>query len=187
MDAPPVVAEEQAVLDRVGSALRARQSEDAERDQALLARAREAHRSWTDARGDPAQREAFEEALAEAKAALDAHRRAHRARQVPLGTPYVARIVLQERARRQEVLLGKVGVVEPGLAIVDWRDAPISQLYYNYAEGDEYAETIGDREREGVLALRRRLDIREGALVEVEGGDVHLRLRPDGAWATPAA
>jgi DNA helicase II / ATP-dependent DNA helicase PcrA len=182
---PPIVEEEQAVLGRTVSTLRALQSRDGEQDAELLRRAREAHRAWTDARGDIAQREAFEEALAEAKRNLDVHREARRSRMVSLGTPYFGRIVLQEATRRQEVLIGKVGVVEKGLAIVDWRDAPISQLYYNYDEGDEYVETIGDREREGTLSLRRRLDIREGALVEVEAGTQHLRLRPDGGWAQP--
>lgn len=182
---PTIVQEEQVVVDRVIPLLRSLQSRDGELEQELVQRAREAHRAWTDARGDPAQREAFEEALAEAKQRLQVHRDARKARQVPIGTPYFGRIVLQEGARRQEVLIGKVGVVDSGLAIVDWRDAPISQLYYNYAEGDEYEEIIGNRERSGVLTARRRVDLREGGLVEVEGGTEIVRLRPDGGWATP--
>ncbi|MFN7144546.1 MAG: UvrD-helicase domain-containing protein, partial [Myxococcota bacterium] len=139
----------------------------------------------------PAQREAFEEALAEAKRTLESHNKARRARDLPIGTPYFGRMVLEEatpggKPRRQEVLLGKVGVVERGLAIVDWRDAPISQLYYGYDEGDAYEEAIGDRDREGVLAVRRRVDVREGVLVEVQGAaGQHLRMRSDGSWAVP--
>jgi len=185
----PLVVEEQAVLDRVVPALRALQSADGARERELTARFRTAHQEWTDARGDVAQREAFEEALAEAKRMLEVHNRARKSRDLPIGTPYFGRMVLEEAApggvRRQEVLLGKVGVVERGLAICDWRDAPVSQLYYTYEEGDEYEETIGDRAREGLLAVRRRVDIREGALVEVQGGLGHLRLRPDGTWGTP--
>jgi DNA helicase-2/ATP-dependent DNA helicase PcrA len=186
MSAPPaVVAEEQVVLDRVIPTLRALQSEQGERERELIARAKEIHRQWTDARGDHAQREAFEEALAEAKRALDSHQNARKARDLPIGTPYFGRMVLTEARRTQEVLLGKVGVVERGLAVCDWRDAPISQLYYTYDEGDEYEETIGGQAREGTISVRRRIDIREGALVEVQGGATHVRLRPDGSWAAP--
>ncbi len=182
---PLLVQEEAAILARVVPTLRALQSEDAERERALVERARELHRLWTDARGDIAQREAFEEALGEAKRTLDSHRSARRSRDLPVGTPYFGRMVLQEGARRQEVLLGKVGVVERGLAIVDWRDAPISQLYYTYEEDEEYEEEIGGRTRAGILAVRRRVDIREGVLVEVQGGGTTLRMRPDGTYAVP--
>lgn len=184
---PPLVAEEQAVLDRVVPALRTLQSGDDAKERELVDRGRALHREWTDARGDPAQRESFEEALAETQRALTAHQRARRARDLPIGTPYFARMVLEEGARRQEILLGKVGVVEGGLRICDWRDAPISQLYYTLEEGDEYEETIVGRAREGRLAVRRRVDIREGALVEVQGASDPLRLRPDGEWAVPGS
>lgn len=183
---PLPVAEEQEVLARVLPTLRQLQSSEGEREKELIRRYREAHAAWTDARGDQAQREAFEEALAEAKRSLEAHQRAGRAREVPAGTPYFARLLLQEGPRRQEVLLGKVGVVQKGLVICDWRDAPISQLYYNYEEGDDYEEEIGGRTRMGELSLRRRVDIRDSVLVEVQGGGGEVfRLRPDGAWGDP--
>ncbi|MES2642149.1 MAG: UvrD-helicase domain-containing protein [Myxococcota bacterium] len=186
-DLPALVDEETAIIARVVPALRTLQSEDGERERALVERARTLHQQWTDARGDQAQREAFEEGLDEAKRALTSHRTARRARDLPVGTPYFARMVLQEGARRQEILLGKVGVVERGLAICDWRDAPISQLYYTYEEGEEFEEEIGGRTREGVLAVRRRVDIREGVLVEVQGGATTLRMRPDGSYAVPGS
>lgn len=186
-DLPALVADEVAIIARVVPTLRALQSEDGERERSLVERARLLHRQWTDARGDHAQREAFEEALEEANRALASHRSARRARDLPIGTPYFARMVLQEGARRQEILLGKVGVVERGLAICDWRDAPISQLYYTCEEGDEFEEQIGGRTREGVLAVRRRVDIREGVLVEVQGGVTTLRMRSDGSYAVPGS
>ncbi len=185
MSTPPLAAEEAAVLARVLPRLRELQSAEGTREAELTARAREAHRQWTDARGDIAQREAFEASLEEAGRALEAHRTARRTRDIPTGTPYFGRMVLDEGARQQEVLIGKVASVERGLHICDWRDAPISQLYYAYEEGDDYEETIGDRVREGTLSVRRRLDIRDGVLAEVQSHDTHLRLRPDGAWATP--
>jgi DNA helicase-2/ATP-dependent DNA helicase PcrA len=61
------------------------------------------------------------------------------------------------------VLLGKVGVVERGVAIVDWRDAPISQLWYTCEGGEDYCEEIAGRQREGVVTARRRADVRTTA------------------------
>lgn len=185
MALPLLVQTEQVVLDRTVTALRAVQSADKAREEDLLQRARQAHRDWTDARGDIAQREAFEEALAEAKRGLDAHRNAKKSRELPVGNPYFGRIVLKEEKRKQEVLIGKIGVVEKGLNICDWRDAPISKLYYSYEEGEEYCEEIGRFEREGIIATKRRVDIREGVIVEVQGGKELMRLRPDGAYSTP--
>ena len=179
---PALVSEEQEVLDRVLPALRALQAQEGARESELVTRTRELHREWTNARGDVSQRAAFEEALEEATRSLQSHRTARRSREVSPGTPYFGRMVLVETKRRQEVLIGKVGVVERGLTICDWRDAPISQLYYAYDEGDEYEEEIAGREREGVLLTRRRVDVREGALVEVQRGEETLRLRPDGGF-----
>ena len=115
---------------------------------------------------------------------------ARRARQVSLGSPYFARMVLDDSLpgggrRQQEVLLGKVAVVEPGLSLCDWRDAPISRLYYEYEEGEEYEEELGGRVREGVLVCRRRVDLQDGVVVEVQRGEELYRLRPDGAYARP--
>lgn len=191
---PPIVAEEIAVLDRVIPALRALQSAEGAREAELRARAAALHREWTEARGDAAQREAFEAALAEAGRALQAHAAARKSRELPIGTPYFGRMVIEEEdappgrptgVRRQEVMLGKVGVVEGGLRIVDWRHAPVSRIWYQYAEGDAFEETVAGRPREGTLAVRRRVDVREGGLVEVQGGAAHHRLRPDGSWAVP--
>ncbi|MBK9369224.1 MAG: AAA family ATPase [Deltaproteobacteria bacterium] len=184
---PALVAEEQEVLDRVLPALRALQAQEGARETELVTRTRELHREWTNARGDVSQRAAFEEALEEATRSLQSHRTARRSREVSPGTPYFGRMVLVETKRRQEVLIGKVGVVERGLTICDWRDAPISQLYYAYDEGDEYEEEIAGREREGVLLTRRRVDVREGALVEVQRGEETLRLRPDGGFGAPSS
>ena len=39
-----------------------------------------------------------------------------------------------------------------GVAIVDWRHAPISRLFYRYRQGDEYDEEIAGRERSGEVA-----------------------------------
>ena len=59
--------------------------------------------------------------------------------------------------------------------IVDWRNAPVSQLYYRYAEGSDYEETFGEREVEGEVLARRTLTIEGGVLLRVAC--------PQGIWA----
>ncbi|MCB0360825.1 MAG: hypothetical protein KDD44_14350, partial [Bdellovibrionales bacterium] len=84
-----------------------------------------------------------------------------------LSRPYFARMVLEEqdargRPHRIEYKLGNAANID--CRIVDWRHAPISGLFYEYREGEEYSELIQGREREGRILLRRKLDIRDGKL-----------------------
>ena len=72
-----------------------------------------------------------------------AQRAAGRPRLAVLRAPAPAR----ERAER-DICLGKATRLDNGLRIVDWRHAPISQLFYRYQQGDEYEEEIGGRVRE---------------------------------------
>jgi DNA helicase IV len=59
--------------------------------------------------------------------------------------------------------------------IVDWRQAAISQLFYAYDEGDEYEETIGPKERTGVLEQKVKYLIRNRELLQVERGSGSVR------------
>ncbi|MBK6579118.1 MAG: hypothetical protein IPG17_23600 [Sandaracinaceae bacterium] len=76
-------------------------------------------------------------------------------------SPYFGRLVLEEDEKKREVLIGRATFLDPktGIRIVDWRDAPVSRIYYRYEEGDDYEETFGDRDVEGEVLLRRTLGI----------------------------
>jgi DNA helicase-2/ATP-dependent DNA helicase PcrA len=85
-------------------------------------------------------------------------------------SPYFGHLRLQEKGRPvRDVLIGKTTHVDAksGVRIVDWRHAPVSQLYYRYEEGAEYEETFGERDVEGVVLARRTLTIDEGELLRV--------------------
>ena len=82
-------------------------------------------------------------------------------------TPYFAHMRLQEKGRIRDVFLGKATNLENGLKIVDWRNAPISKLFYLYSEGDEYEEEFGDQVRDGEVIARRILNIQRGKLLRV--------------------
>lgn len=87
-----------------------------------------------------------------------------------LENPYFARIVLEEDDRNdsKKVIEYKLGFsANPDLRIIDWRKAPISKLYYEYKEGDDYLEEILGRERSGTVTLRNRIDVERGTLKAV--------------------
>lgn len=91
------------------------------------------------------------------------------------GSPYFGRLVIDEdnttagRESKREVLIGKATYLDPktGVRIVDWRDAPVSRIYYRYEEGDDFDENFGGRDVEGEVVTRRSLAISEGVLRRV--------------------
>lgn len=83
--------------------------------------------------------------------------------------PYFARIKLvEDKNGKVKELEYKIGLkANPDCRIVDWRKAPISKLYYEYKEGEEYAEEIQGVLREGKIAQRNSLEIQKSALKRV--------------------
>jgi DNA helicase-2/ATP-dependent DNA helicase PcrA len=104
---------------------------------------------------------------------------------VDVRSPYFGRIVLQEMDRKREVLIGRATYLDPetGLRIVDWRDAPVSRVYYCYDEGDDYDEVFGNRPVEGEVQLRRSLAIADGVLRRVGSPQGTFVRKRNGDWA----
>jgi DNA helicase-2/ATP-dependent DNA helicase PcrA len=84
-------------------------------------------------------------------------------------SPYFAHLRLREGDRRRDVLIGQRGFVERGggVQVVDWRNAPVSRLFYRYDEGDCYEEQLGNRVVEGEVIARRTLSIVDAELRRV--------------------
>jgi DNA helicase-2/ATP-dependent DNA helicase PcrA len=84
-------------------------------------------------------------------------------------SPYFGHMRLEENGKRRDVLIGARSYVEPGggVQIVDWRNAPVSRLFYRYEEGDAYEERLGDKMVEGEVLARRTVAIVEGELRRV--------------------
>jgi DNA helicase II / ATP-dependent DNA helicase PcrA len=100
-------------------------------------------------------------------------------------SPYFGHMRLLEAGRRRDVLVGQRGYVEPGggVQIVDWRNAPVSRLFYRYEEGDSYEEQLGDRLVEGEVLARRTVAIVSSELrrvASVQG--TFARDGRSGAW-----
>jgi DNA helicase-2/ATP-dependent DNA helicase PcrA len=98
--------------------------------------------------------------------------------------PYFGRMVLREGGRTREVLIGRSTYVDSreGVRIVDWRDAPVSRLYYRYAEGDEYDETFGERDVQGEVLVRRSVSIVDGELRRIVTPDAMFVRTDAGLW-----
>src|SRR3569623_1031921 len=97
-------------------------------------------------------------------------------------SPYFGHLRLRENVAgrglvERDVLIGRATYVDPKsrVNVVDWRHAPISQLYYRYEEGGDYEERFGDRDVEGEIVARRTVTIDQGVLRRVAC--------PQGVWA----
>ncbi|MBI4702497.1 MAG: ATP-binding domain-containing protein [Deltaproteobacteria bacterium] len=107
--------------------------------------------------------------MQQVQAILDQRAR-HVVESVDPDCPYFGHLRLDEAGRGcRDVLVGKATYLDPrhDIRIVDWRHAPISQLYYRYAEGASYEEEFGDREVQGRIVARRTVTIAQGELVRV--------------------
>jgi len=99
-------------------------------------------------------------------------------------SPYFGRMILEEEGRKREILIGRSTYLDPktGVRIVDWRDAPVSRVYYRYEEGDDYDEIFGDREVEGEVLVRRNLSITTGKLRRIGTPQGTFRRSRDDLW-----
>jgi DNA helicase II / ATP-dependent DNA helicase PcrA len=85
---------------------------------------------------------------------------------VDVQSPYFAHMALRDEGKRRDVLIGKRGFIDrkSNVQIVDWRNAPVSRIYYRYEEGDDYEEDIAGRRTTGVVDVRRNVSIAGGRL-----------------------
>ena len=164
-----VVSEELACLERVQTHLRERSQRGSERPGAAAAAA-DYELRLLDLRDQisSARMEDVPPLVQEMERlqSLMVHRRDTTAVTVDARSPYFGRLVIEEGPKKREVLIGRGTYLDTksGVRIVDWRDAPVSRLYYRYDEGDDYDEVFGDREVTGLIKTRRSLSIVEAEL-----------------------
>src|SRR5215475_2363489 len=103
---------------------------------------------------------------------------------VDITSPYFAHIRLREQGKSKDVLVGKRGFIDrqSNVQIVDWRNAPVSRIYYRYEEGDDYEEEIAGRRVEGVVECRRNVSIARGNLRRIGTPQGTYLKDSHGAW-----
>jgi len=109
-------------------------------------------------------------------------------RSIPLDpkNPYFGHLRLREAKTRRErdVLIGRHTMLDDGsgLSIVDWRNAPVSRLYYRYEEEDDYEEDFDDRTLEGRILVRRSVAVTQGQLRRVASPQGTFTVDREGQW-----
>ncbi len=99
--------------------------------------------------------------------------------------PYFGHLRLLEGKKSRDVLIGTRGFVPSGgggFAIVDWRNAPVSRIYYRYEEGDDYEENFGGRPARGTVEVRRTVTVIDGELKRITWPEGSVARRRDGSW-----
>jgi len=126
--------------------------------------------------------------------AVRAHRGKSTVGSIDRKSPYFAHLRLEEmvtlpgsqgeKMRRRDVLVGSKQYLDAGagIRIVDWRNAPVSRIFYRYREGDAYEETLGDRPIEGEVLARRTVAIVNGELRKVTAPQGTFVVDTDGRW-----
>ena len=113
---------------------------------------------------------------------LDTIREAQTKPEVNPDTPYFGHIQVTEGRTTRDLFIGKATRLDHGLRIVDWRNAPVSRIFYRYQEGDEYEEEVGVRTLEGVVKARRTVAIKRGNLERVQSPEGVFSKNSDGVW-----
>ncbi|MFO0725847.1 MAG: ATP-binding domain-containing protein [Myxococcota bacterium] len=104
---------------------------------------------------------------------------------VDMNAPYFGHLKLIEGKKQRDVLVGNRGFVPGtagGFAIVDWRNAPVSRIYYRYEEGDDFEENFGGRPTAGTVLVRRTLSIIDGELKRITWPEGSVAKKRDGTW-----
>ena len=162
---PPVVREEQQHLARTRTVLIEHPESHTRSEADIVAELVKLRDEYRAAKVE--DRGSIQEQMNGLMALLDQQRAAATPDPVDPDNPYFAHLKLNENGRQRSVFLGRSTRLSNGLRIVDWRNAPISRLFYQYEEGDEYEEEMGGRTLEGVIEGRRTLHIDQGELRRV--------------------
>ena len=87
-------------------------------------------------------------------------------------SPYFGVIGIDDadpRIGKKTYLIGKQMLMDGNkVVIVDWRRAEISQLFYDFEQGEEYEATIRGVDREGVITLKNKIGIDRKLLHRIE-------------------
>ena len=103
---------------------------------------------------------------------------------VDITSPYFAHMRLKEGGKVRDVMVGKRGFIDrqSNVQIVDWRNAPVSRIYYRYEEGDDYEEEIAGKRVEGMVEARRNVSINKGNLRRIGTPQGTYLKDSRGAW-----
>jgi DNA helicase-2/ATP-dependent DNA helicase PcrA len=179
----PIVAEELALCERVRASLE-RRPQVAAPTEAPIVRDLERLREQLVSRAESKDAMSLMEQWNRQTALLQQLRSSRAAPVVDPRSPYFAHLRLRENGEERDLCLGRATCIDGDVRIVDWRNAPISRVFYRYQQGEEYEEELGGSLRSGAVAARRTVCIRDGVLDRIEAPEgVFMRQDgPAGRW-----
>jgi DNA helicase-2/ATP-dependent DNA helicase PcrA len=170
----PIVREELTILQQVNQVLDEAPAETGPSEAALveeLNRLRDALREGAKTDDRPALLEQWNRQ----SALLEQLRAAREVPQLNRDSPYFAHLRLRQNGTERDILIGKATRLRKGVRIVDWRNAPISRIFYRYQQGDEFEEEIAGRTMTGLVTARRTVTIRDRALQRIDAPEGTFR------------
>lgn len=181
---PSWLVEEDALCLEMVEALKGLTADEHAQKKALSDGLRDLLEQRAEAVNDLIQQAALDEAIAEIEQRRVVHEKARRTRDLKPDSPYFGHLVLDEDGKQRGFLIAKGSAVDHRLPlnVIDWRNAPLSRIYYEFEEGEEFWAEVAGREREGIVSARRTLDIRGGVLQGAETGEVVARKKVGNVW-----
>jgi DNA helicase IV len=85
-----------------------------------------------------------------------------------VGARYFGHLRLASNDKETDVLLGSESRSKAGLSVVDWRTAPLAEVFFGYGEGEEYGVEIEGRHLEGTVLQRNLVAFNGADLIELE-------------------
>lgn len=178
-----IVDQEHALLEQVNAVL-SETSTAARPSEAAIVKELEELRAMLVEGGEEKDRAAITQQWDRQSALLKQLRESRQAPEVDRYSPYFAHLRLREGKEEWDICLGKATRIERGVRIVDWRNAPISRIFYRYQQGEDYEEELAGRNRNGQVVARRTVAIRNGRLERVEAPEATFVTdeTADGGW-----
>jgi DNA helicase II / ATP-dependent DNA helicase PcrA len=180
----PVVADELALLDRVARYLEENPAEAPASEVQLLEEIVRLREELTTAKEE--DKGALMDQYNARMALVDQLREARKQPEVDPDCPYFAHLRLREGGRNRDICLGKATRLGPGIRVVDWRNAPVSKVFYQFQQGEEYDIEIAGREVNGEVLARRTVTIASGHLHRIDAPEGTFVEGADGAWSEHA-
>src|SRR4051812_22571102 len=85
-----------------------------------------------------------------------------------VGARYFAHLRLFSNDKETDVLLGSESRSKAGLSVVDWRTAPLAEVFFGYGEGEDYGVEIEGRHLEGTVLQKNLVTFNGADLVELQ-------------------
>jgi len=102
--------------------------------------------------------------------------------------PYFAHLRIRDRAGERDLLLGFATLVDRrrGVRVLDWRTAPLAEVFFNHQVGEIYEQEVDARVLEGEVLDRRVVSFAEGELASILTEELLLTRGAHG-WSAVAA